>query len=300
VLALAVGLFVAQAAAGQAPAAPAYVPQRAYDTLQQAFIDFETMIAALARADVVFVGEQHDDPNTHRLEAGILEGLKRRQAPVILSLEMFERDAQVALEQYLAGAIAEEAFLKGSRPWPRYATDYRPLVELAKASGWTVVAANAPRRHASEVAKSGLAAVDRLSAEDRSHVAADLRCPRDAYFDRFAATMNEHPAQAVQDKKIPAEGSRQRTERFFESQCAKDETMAESIASAIARKPGLVVHVNGAFHSDFGQGAADRTRRRLPDKKIVVVTILPVTDLDTLAPSADDLKRADFLVYTIK
>jgi hypothetical protein len=32
----------------------------------------------------------------------------------------------------------------------------------------------------------------------------------------------------------------------------------------------------------------------------VVVTILPVADLDSLAPAGDDLKRADYLVYTIK
>ncbi len=292
--------FAAQVAAGQTPAAPGYVSQRVYDTARGAFTDFETMLAALTRAEVVFVGEQHDDPNTHRLETAILEGLKRRKAPVVLSLEMFERDAQAALEQYLAGSISEEEFLKKARPWPRYATDYKPLVELAKASGWRVIAANVPRRQASEVAKAGLTAVDKLSAEDRANVAADLQCPRDAYFDRFAATMNEHPPQAGQEKKITPEESRQRTERYYDSQCTKDETMAESIAAAIVQKPGLVVHFNGSFHSDFGQGAAERTRRRLPDTKVVVVSILPVADLDALAPAGDDLKRADYLVYTFK
>ena len=57
------------------------------------------MLADLARADVVFVGEQHDDPNTHRLEAAILEGLRRRGVPVTLSLEMFERDTQAGLNR---------------------------------------------------------------------------------------------------------------------------------------------------------------------------------------------------------
>ena len=292
--------FAAQVAAGQTPAAPGYVPQRVYDTARGAFTDFETMLAALTRAEVVFVGEQHDDPNTHRLETAILEGLKRRKALVVLSLEMFERDAQAALEQYLASSISEEEFLKKARPWPRYATDYKPLVELAKASGWRVIAANVPRRHASDVGKAGLTAIDKLSAEERANVAADLQCPRDAYFDRFAATMNEHPPQAGQEKKITPEESRQRTERYYDSQCTKDETMAESIAAAIVQKPGLVVHFNGSFHSDFGQGAAERTRRRLPDKKVVVVSILPVADLDALAPAGDDLKRADYLVYTLK
>src|SRR5512139_1331721 len=80
--------------------AEVYVPQRVFDTRRKAFTDFETMLADLARADVVLVGEQHDDRNTHRLEAAVLQGLMRRQVPLTVSLEMFERDVQTALDQY--------------------------------------------------------------------------------------------------------------------------------------------------------------------------------------------------------
>jgi hypothetical protein len=78
--------------------------------------------------------------------------------------------------------------------------------------------------------------------------------------------------------------------------------MAESIANAFARRgnSGPVVHFTGAFHSDFGAGTAERTRRRLTGRRVAVVSVVPVTDLDTLAPAGDDLRRADFLVYTTK
>lgn len=293
---LCLGLF-AQAVAAQAPASPGYVPQRVYDTARRAFSDFETMVAELARADVVLVGEHHADPNTHRLEMAILEGLRRRGAAVTVSLEMFERDVQGALNEYLASGSTEADFLKGSRPWPRYTTDYRALVEFAKANGWPVIAANVPRRFASEVAKAGLGAIETLSSADRLHAARDFHCPRDGYFDRFAAGMGEHPAPDVET--VSPAGQRARTERYYESQCVKDETMAESIAAALQRRSAPVVHFNGAFHSDFRLGAAERTRRRLPDRRIVVVSILPVNDLDTLTPGGDDLNRADYLIFTI-
>ena len=45
----------------------------ACDTADKRFVDFEAMLVELAKADVVFVGEQHDDPNTHRLELAILK-----------------------------------------------------------------------------------------------------------------------------------------------------------------------------------------------------------------------------------
>jgi uncharacterized iron-regulated protein len=298
--------ILAQAAAAAPLPPPEYVPQRVYDTRRGAFTDFESMVADLARADVVFVGEQHDDARTHRLEEALLGGLRRRKITPAVSLEMFERDVQGVVDRYLAGSIAEPQFLQESRPWPRYATDYRPLVEMAKSEGWAVVAANVPRRVASAVAKSGEPAIEQLPAADRALVAARLECPHDAYFARFTEAMTDHSASENKSSAAstpPTAEQRATTDRYYRSQCAKDETMAESVARAVtdrAGKPGPVVHFTGAFHSDFGAGTAERTRRRLPGRRIAVVSMLPVADLDVVAPGGDDLKRADYLVYTLK
>jgi uncharacterized iron-regulated protein len=289
--------FTLQAKPAPVPATPAYVPVRVYDVHKQSFTDFERMLADLAKADVIFVGEQHDDPNTHRLETAILDGLKRRGVSPTVSLEMFERDVQPTLDAYRAGKATEDEFLKISRPWPRYATDYRPLVEIARENGWPIVASNVPRRHASAVAKTGRPALDELSPADRENVARDLQCPTDAYFNRFAETMNSHPPPG--DEKLSPDERRAVTERYYASQCLKDETMAEAIVSAIATAKGPVVHVNGAFHSDFGQGTAERVRRRLEGRRVAIVSILPVKDIDQAAPSAEDLRRAEYLVYTV-
>jgi uncharacterized iron-regulated protein len=282
----------------RASSASGYVPERVYDTQRKAFGDFEVMVADLATADVVFVGEQHDDANTHRLELAILEGLKRRNAAVVVSLEMFERDVQGPLDTYLAGSASEEDTLKVTRPWPRYGTDYRLLVEMAKGHGWPLIAANVPRRIASAVAKGGREAIGQLAETDRPLVARELECPLDEYFHRFAKSMADHPAAPNQTP----EEQRATTERYYWSQCVKDETMGESIAAAVERRTilGPLVHYNGAFHSDFGLGTAARARRRLPGKRIIVLSMLPVDSLDRLSPSGEDLQRADYLVYTVK
>jgi uncharacterized iron-regulated protein len=275
------------------------VPQRVFDTRQKAFADFESMLADLARADVVFVGEQHDDPNTHRLELAIVEGLLRRRVPIVVGLEMFERDVQPALDQYLAGTMSEEQFLKESRPWPRYATDYRPIVELARVHRLAVVASNVPRRIAADVSKTGLAAIDALGA-DRRLVARDLPCPAQGeYYDRFLEAMGGHPPSG--DPK--AAELQARNDRFYFAQCVKDETMGESIAEAFDRSAAqhaTILHFNGAFHSDNAQGTAAAARRRLPGRRVAVVTVIPVQDLDREKPNDDRLKMADYLVYTIK
>jgi uncharacterized iron-regulated protein len=279
--------------------ATAYVPERVYDTQRKTFTDFESMLADLVRADVVFVGEQHDDPNTHALELAMLEGFLRRRASVGVGLEMFERDVQGAVDQYVHGVSTEEQFLAASRPWPRYATDYRPIVELAKAHHLEVTASNVPRRIATDVSKNGMSVVEKLG-DDRHLAARDLECATSGdYYARFVEQMGGHPP-AGDSKSSEAQA---KNDRFYSAQCVKDETMAESVAEAFRNAPtprATIVHFNGSFHTDYGEGAAERTRRRLPGRRIAVISMIPVEDLDTLAPDEDDLKQADYLVFTAK
>ena len=288
-----------------------YVPQRVYDAKGKNFSDFETMLADLAKAEIVFVGEQHDDPATHRLERAILEGVIRRQRPIIVALEMFERDVQQTLDDYLAGKLSEDEFLKVSRPWPRYATDYRPLVEFARAHKWPVIAGNTPRKYASQISRNGLAALDALSPEERKFLAAQYQCPTDDYFKRFVEVMGEHPGGDPKAEKKPVdpaeekkkqEAQRQMVERFYQAQCLKDETMAESIANAynaaLSPKP-VIIHFNGAFHSDFKYGTAARAKQRLPKAVHKVVSIVPLDNLDNINVE-EYRKRGDYIVFTLK
>ena len=296
--------FLLQAAplpSAQPPVVFSYVPQRVFDARQKSFTDFESMLADLARADVVFVGEQHDDPDTHRLELAIVEGLVRRKVSVTVAMEMFERDVQPSLDRYLAGAIGEPQFLAESRPWPRYATDYRPLVEFARLHGLPVIASNVPRPIAADVAKEGLGVLDALGPR-RALAARDIQHPESGdYYDRFMAVMASGGHGQTSDTAAP--DAHAKDVRFYLAQCLKDETMGESVANAFAGAAGrrsTIVHVNGAFHSDYGEGTAASARRRMPGRRIAVISVLPVDDLDALAPGADDAKRGDYVLYTLK
>ena len=277
---------------------PQWTPHRVFDTREKRWTGFEELAAAAARADIVFFGEQHDDPGTHAMQRAILEAVgRRRGGDVILSLEMFERDAQGVLDRYLAGEVPEDSLLATGRPWPRYRTDYRPAVEWARAHGWQVVAANIPRPIASAISKAGYAALDSLSSMERKWFAREMICATegDAYFDKFAETMQPHLPGDTEAEKAAA------LDRYYLSQCSKDETMAESIVAARAATGdrALVVHLNGAFHSNYGLGTAERVRRRLPKAKIVVISAIPVADLDQARPSKGDRTLGDWLLYTI-
>jgi uncharacterized iron-regulated protein len=307
-----VGLLVTLMLAGCAP-----IPNRAgsaprpSETVQTAHLrvvesatgqtrSFADLIRAASRADVVFFGEQHDDTETHYAEFALLEGIGRERPNVVLSLEMFERDVQDALDEYLGGRMREADFLARSRPWERYATDYRPMILLARARGWPVVAANVPRTIASAVSRRGLAALDTLPAALRAHVARDIRCAHDAYFAKFAETMKDHSTGPPASGSDTA-GAGAIVQRYYEAQCIKDETMGESIVRARERagKDAIVVHFNGAFHSDGGLGTAERARRRAPGVRSIVISAIPMVDI-RMEPTADERARADYVVLTAK
>ena len=284
------------AAIPSAPSSPAAL--RVYDTKAASFITFSQLIDAASKADVVFFGEQHDDPATHSAESAVLAAIGARRGDVIVTLEMFERDVQPLLDQYLAGNISEKNFLDGSRPWERYTTDYRPMVELARVHGWPVIAANVPRRIASAVGKKGLAALDTMSKVERAYAAVDNQCPKDAYYTKFAETMTGHSAGGGPPTAGDPTAMAKMTDLFYEAQCVKDETMGESIANAMTKWPGrLVYQVDGAFHSDAALGTAARVKRRMPLAKTVVLTGVPIADLSK-ANGKEHAAIADYVLFT--
>jgi len=292
--------LVLAASVTAAAAPPIYVPVRVVDARVGRVVDVEAVLADMARSDVTFIGEEHDDPNTHRVERVLVEGLARRAANVVLAMEMFERDVQEPLDHFQMGHIDEADFLRDARPWPRYATDYKPLVDAAVAAHWPVVAANVPRAVAADVAASGFSVLSSKYQDRRDWFAGDRHCDASGTdFRRFREAMRDHETPGA------GAASAASTEHYFDAQCLKDETMAESIARAHtaaafgADHPPVVVSVNGSFHSDYRGGLVAATARRMPGKRMLVIAIQPVTELDHVQPSGGDRKRADYVVYTI-
>lgn len=80
-------------------------------------------IVSNARVQVVLFGECHDDPVAHSLEAFLLVSLAAQREATALSLEMFEADVQLVLDEYLAGRIAERDLLQDARCVRRYQSD---------------------------------------------------------------------------------------------------------------------------------------------------------------------------------
>lgn len=154
----------------------------------------DDIIAAADTVDVVFVGEVHDDETAHALQIALFEQLveSTNDRAVALSMEMFERDVQPVLDEYLADTISETHFVDDARAWQNYASAYHPMVERAKAENLAVLAANAPRRYVSQVARGGQGALNGLSAWARQWVAPlPFPGPTAAYQEKWETLMRQ-------------------------------------------------------------------------------------------------------------
>ncbi|MGA1525560.1 MAG: ChaN family lipoprotein, partial [Planctomycetota bacterium] len=64
-------------------------------------VGLETVAEELSACDVVFVGEEHDNDVGHLQHYQLLRMLHAERGDLVLSMEMFERDVQPVLDQYV-------------------------------------------------------------------------------------------------------------------------------------------------------------------------------------------------------
>ncbi len=228
-------------------------------------VDLDTMISHLSRQQVVFLGETHLDEITHRMEVEILEGLRRSGRDVVVSLEMFARDRQQVVDDYLAGRIDEDQFLENSDPWNNYETGYRPIVEWARTHEVPVIAANVPSSVWRKSAFGG--GLEALTPEQRATIADQLYPNSERYWQRYDRTVRGHGHSPA------GKGPEDRLEMV---QSLWDNTMGESVSKALEAHPdAVVVHINGGFHTFEGDGTAHQFQVRQPDADFATVHMVP-------------------------
>jgi uncharacterized iron-regulated protein len=304
------------------------------------------VVEAMSDVDAVLIGEIHTDPVGHWIEAELFrEALHRTGADeesgalrsLALSLEMFEKDVQGVLDEYLLDLITESQFKASSRPWEYYDSDYRPLVEMAKASGVPVLAANAPRRYVNRVSRLGPESLEELPpGARRSLPPLPFPPPTEAYRAEWTALMSdmtmedqcpapEEEAASTAEDDSPETGMPQRVhprpvekdpphgappgmpthggsfmENGLMAQTLWDASMAHAITTFLNAHPGaLVVHMVGGFHVKNFTGIPEKIAFYRPGTRTLVVHMDLAEDYQSFDPG-EHAGRGDFVILTDK
>ena len=240
-------------------------------------VSFGKMVNKITQSDIIMFGELHNNAIGHWLQLELIKDAKEKRA-LVLGAEMFEQDNQDALDLYVRGEIKQKALDSMARLWKNYPTDYAPLVNFAKENKIVFAADNIPRRYASLVAKGGFAALDTLSAKEKSWIAPlpiayDPELPG---YKNMLAMMGGHSG-----------------ENLPKAQAIKDATMAHFILKYY--QPGsLFIHFNGSYHSENHEGIVWYLQKAKPALKISTIQVVSQKDVTKLL--AENKGKADYII----
>jgi uncharacterized iron-regulated protein len=237
-------------------------------------IDHAALVDRLRQGRFVLLGEKHDNPDHHRLQAWLLQALIAAGRRPAVGFEMFTTDDAPAIARQLAshptdaGGLAEAVNWSRSG-WPAWAL-YQPIAEAALGAKLPVVATNLAPAMARALAQHGAAALEPT-------LAARLELDRPLAADTKAAVAEEirevHCGYA----------SDQQVEAMMLVQRARDAQMAESLAAA-GQSDGAVL-IAGAGHVRRDYGVPASLARKAPGARVISVAFLEVSG-DRLEPTA--------------
>lgn len=125
-----------------------------WSSAREARIDRDGLERELAAARYVLLGEHHDNPEHHHLQASLVAALAAGPHPPAIVFEMLESGQEPAIEAFLAERTTSEArrdvleFAErvewAESGWPEFAI-YRPLFEVVLAAGLPIFGAGLPR-----------------------------------------------------------------------------------------------------------------------------------------------------------
>ena len=223
-------------------------------------VSAEQMNAAVSDARIIYVGETHDNPASHKLQLQILKAVAARYpGRVSLGMEMFNPAQQEILDQWVAGELSEKEFLQDSDWYGNWQMDfdyYADILHFAREAGIPVIGINVSQELRQKVGMHDLAELDE---ETRSQL------PDMDFGDRYQKALVEsiYSGHGAGPKKL---------EPFLRVQTLWDESMAENIVRHLADKgqEHRMVVIAGGYHITSGFGIPRRVYRRMPTSYVLV------------------------------
>ena len=204
-------------------------------------VSFEELMADLEGVRIVYVGERHSNEAHHDVQLRILKALYEKDPTLLVGMEMFVSSDQHALDQWSAGQLDEETFLKEvgwEEKWKFDFALYRAILDFIREESLKVVAVNVPRSIVETVARVGL---DGLSDEERDQIAQEVDTSTEEHRTYVQSAFDTHESDEISA-----------FEFFYEAQCVWEDSMAEAISRALNNKRMVVITGNGHIAHKFG------------------------------------------------
>ncbi len=263
---------------------------RIWSNRTQAYVEFDKLADAIIDARLVLLGEKHDNPDHHRLQAVLIDRIVGSGARPAIVWEMIDRSKQGDLDAVGGSAdpdaLADAADWQASG-WPEWET-YRPIAVSAAKAGLAHIAANLDRADTRTVAGTGVSGIP-SELTDRIPGARDI--PESVAAEHLDAVDKGHCGLVPRDRLGP----------MVDVQWARDIALAEGLLRGEARSGEGAVLIAGGGHTRTDAGVPVHIRRASPDARLVTVAFLEVPagirDADGMKEIAES-EPADFIWWT--
>lgn len=239
----------------------------------------DAVVAKMAGARVVLLGEQHANPAIHAWQAATAKALLDNGKSVVIGIEYLPRSMQPVLDEWVAGRLTPEAFFTKSRwaeLWKHDFAAYRPLFDLARERRVPMVALNVDRDFIRSVSKLGFDGA--AAAWPGGAPIGKPAAPDAAYVESLTAVFLQHAREAKPES----------IARFIEAQTVWDRAFAEGLAAAVKANPqAIAIGVMGQGHVEHGYGTAHQLRALGVDDVLTAVPAFAEKPCKTLTDAAD-------------
>ncbi len=210
----------------------------------------EDLLEEMARTKVVFLGEIHDNPTHHRVQAAAVAAL----APRAVVWEMLTAEQAAGLDASVIGDPVKLEAATGwdSSGWPPLAL-YLPVFQAA--AGAVHYGALVPRSAARAVMETGAATA---FGEDAARYGLSAPLPQAEQAVREADQMENH-CNALPEKILPG---------MVDIQRLRDAVLARTILHALNETGGPVAVITGNGHARADRGAPVYLHHAAPDVAI--------------------------------
>ncbi len=251
----------------------------------------QTFIAAVSRADVVLVGETHDQLKDHQAQFEALKALSEARGPAIaVGFEMLNLTLQPVLDDYAAGRLTEAEFLAKADWKNEWGFDfgmYKPLFDLIREKKLRALALNLPKKVVSKIARVGL---DALPAEDKQYLPAGLQVTANELYISYVRESFEGHGDS------PMSGMF-KFENYLAAMSAWNETMGARMAEFLNANPGFAgLVIAGSGHVIFNAGIPASIASRTAGLRQASFYPRPAAACPASFP-AEDSGLADFVWY---
>jgi uncharacterized iron-regulated protein len=226
---------------------------------------------------LVFVGELHTAPQHHQAQLAVIKAMHEARLALAVGLEMFQKESQEILDQWIAGTLAEKAFQKiyysnWGYPWPLYSDIFR----YARQEKIPLVGLNISPEITRQVAREGFASLSKEQIGQLPEVACRVDATYMAFI-RRSFGMHGHQGK--------------RFVHFCEAQQVWDTAMAANLLAFLQSHPKHTVVVLAGNGHAWRHGIPEHiTRQSNMAYRIILPAITGRLDARTAT-----LEDADYL-----